>query len=455
MDEWWIDPMRRAFAGRRVVLAGAKGVSWTEHIDLLRSVGVEQMLVVATDGRGAGPLPDVPTLIIEPPAGMTEMERIHASHRTLADPPPVAVDALERFDPHREALVIGTFLATVSHLDGRPLLARRRPEWVALEDKVVVDSFWDRAGVDRAPSAVVPLFEGEQAASRLDRGQGTVWAADAREGFHGGAHGTRWVTDPASRDRALATLARICDTVRVMPFLEGVPCSIHGIVLPDGIAVLRPVELVTLRRGRDLLYAGCATYWDPAPAIRDAMRAIARRVGEQLRDEVAFRGAFTVDGVVTLDGFRPTELNPRFGAGIMTIARGTGIPMLLVNDLVVAGHDIGRTAEELETDVLAHADARRGGGTWTGTLEHDVDVEARPVGFDGTAWHWATDGPVAGHVTAGDGFVRCIYDQASTPVGPPTAPRAVAFWEFMARELGTATGGLTPASETSGARPQT
>lgn len=36
MDEWWIEPLRRAFGGRSVVLAGAMGASWTEHIDLLR-----------------------------------------------------------------------------------------------------------------------------------------------------------------------------------------------------------------------------------------------------------------------------------------------------------------------------------------------------------------------------------------------------------------------------------
>ena len=51
------------------------------------------------------------------------------------------------------------------------------------------------------------------------------------------------------------------------------------------------------------------------------MREAARRVGAVLRDEVAYRGAFTLDGVATVDGFRPTELNPRFGAGLGVITR--------------------------------------------------------------------------------------------------------------------------------------
>ena len=447
MDDWWIEPMRRAFGGRSVVLAGAKGASWTEHIEVLRSVGVEKLLVVATEGRGAGPQPDVPNVIVEPPEGLSEMEQIHFADRMLVDPTPEMIDAVDRFDPHREAIVIGTFLATATELAGRPIVSHRRPEWVALEDKVVIDDFWDRAGIERQASVVVSLADAAEASGSIDRGAGTVWAADARDGFHGGAHQTYWVTDDSSRDRAQSSLRPVCDTVRVMPFLEGIPCSIHGIVLPDGVAVLRPVEMVTLRRHNDFVYAGCATYWDPEPMIRETMRSVARRAGEQLAREVDFRGTFTVDGVVAADGFWPTELNPRFGAGIMTIARGAGIPMVLVNDLIVGGHDIGRTAVELETDVVAQSDARRGGGTWMGGLDHDVEVINRPVALSRAGdWSWAgPDDPIAGRVTAGAGFIRCLYEQSTTPVGPSTGALAAAFWKFIDRECETGTGGLTPA----------
>jgi hypothetical protein len=204
--------------------------------------------------------------------------------------------------------------------------------------------------------------------------------------------------------------------------------------------------MVTLRRGSDFSYAGCATYWDPEPGIREQMRAVARRAGDQLREEVDFRGTFTVDGVVAADGFWPTELNPRFGAGIMTMARGTGIPMVLVNDLIVGGHDIGRTSAELEGDVVAHGDARRGGGTWQGGLDIQTELVAEPVRYTNGAWAWARDGgPVDGRVTAGAGFVRCLYDQGSTPIGPSTGPRAAAFWDFAAAELDIDTAGLAAA----------
>ncbi len=308
--------------------------------------------------------------------------------------------------------------------------------------------FWDRAGIERQAFGRRPLDDAAEASGSIDRGDGTVWAADARDGFHGGAHQTYWVTDDSSRDRAQSSLRAVCDTVRVMPFLEGIPCSIHGIVLTgwcgraatgrDGDAAT--AQRLRLRRLRDLL--GSRT-----DRFARQMRSIARRAGEQLAREVDFRGTFTVDGVVAADGFWPTELNPRFGAGIMTIARGAGIPMVLVNDLIVGGHDIGRTAVELETDVVAQGDARRGGGTWMGGLDHDVEVINRPVALSRAGdWSWAgPDDPIAGRVTAGAGFIRCLYEQSTTPVGPSTGALAAAFWKFIDRECETGTGGLTPA----------
>jgi hypothetical protein len=234
-----------------------------------------------------------------------------------------------------------------------------------------------------------------------------------------------------------------------MPFLDGVPCSIHGIVLPDGVAVFRPVEMVTLRRGREFVYVGCATYWDPADEVRDHMRSIARTAGRTLAAELDFRGAFTVDGVVCADGFWPTELNPRFGAGLNVIARASGLPILLTNDLVVGGHDLGRTAEAIEQELLELADARRGGGTWMGGLTHEAEPDVRHVvrDDDGVV-RWSDDG-LGDAVTIGAGFIRCLYDAERTPVGPSSAPRACEFWSFVDRELGAGTGRLTPAPDPS------
>lgn len=449
MEPWWNEPMRRVFDGHKIVLAGAPATAWTEHIALLREAGAADVLVVATQGAGVGPLPDVETVVVQPPDGLSSMQRIHFANEMLEHPRTEVVEALDRFDPDGTAVIVGTFLNTAAALDGRPFLSHRRPEWLALEDKVVVDEFWERAGIGHQPATVVPLADVDAAAARIDRGAGTVWAADAREGFHGGAAATHWVVDDDSRQVALDALGPMCDRVRVMPFLDGVPCSVHGIVLPDGIAVLRPVEMVTLRQANRFVYAGCATYWDPPAEIRHQMRHAARRAGAQLADEVDFRGTFTVDGVHAADGFWPTELNPRFGAGINVIARASGLPILMLDALISGGVDIGRTARDLESELVAAADDHRGGGTWTVTSAPDApnfDRRAAVDDLDGFRWAGTGDVPTA-RVTSGPGFIRCLYEPEGVAVGPSTAPRAARFWAFADRELAAGLGPLSPAPD--------
>jgi hypothetical protein len=256
-----------------------------------------------------------------------------------------------------------------------------------------------------------------------------------------------------------------------MPCLEGIPCSIHGIVFPDHVVALRPVEMVVHRRpvAPRFRYAGCATWWDPPTEDRDEMRAIARRVGAQLRDEVDFRGAFTVDGVLSADGFLPTELNPRMGAGLNTMMTSISeLPLQLVLDALVGEIALDLRPVELEATILAAADATRSGGTWT-----TVDaVDADAIGDDGRRVALGTSGDDAGG-DAGNGhatptvrwaepgergagtvvatsspqrsFVRCLFDADALAAGPSIAPVAAAFWAFTDRELGTGVGLLEPA----------
>jgi hypothetical protein len=253
------------------------------------------------------------------------------------------------------------------------------------------------------------------------------------------------VTDVAEAAAASADLAIHCDTVRIMPFLDGIATSVHGIVLPDGVVALRPVEMVTLRRGHDFRYVGCATFWDPPASVRDEMREAARRVGEHLRREVDYRGAFTLDGVATVGGFRPTELNPRFGVGLAMITRGlSGLPLSLVLDLVVAGVRLPIGATDLEARILELADASRMGGTWKAGVDTATSFEGRPARYEDGAWRWAgPDEPADGDVMAGQRFVRVNFEPATTPVGESVGRRAVDFWRFADAELGTGIGPLT------------
>ena len=442
---WWQEPLGELVGGRRVIVTGGPAVFWTPMVARLRELGALDVLVVATDGVGVGRAPDATLVVVERPDGPHDfMASVRAAVRAMGDPPPHVLAAVEAFDPDRDAVAFASFLNEAPALAGRPFVAHRRPEWVALEDKTVVDALLDRAGVERAPSVVVDVDGAAATWRSLDVGHGTVWAGDARDGYHGGASLTRWMTDDAEAAAVTVELAAHCDRVRIMPFLDGIATSVHGIVLPDGVVALRPVELVTLRSGHELHYAGCATFWDPPVAVREQMRDAARRVGAQLRVEVGFRGAFTLDGVATADGFRPTELNPRFGAGLNVITHGLAdLPLHLVLDLVVAGIELPISAAELEAEILASADVSRVGGTWQVGASPREPVDDRPVRYVDGDWRWADDGePADAAVVGGPGFTRLNLDPVHTPVGPSVGQRAADFWRFADEELGTAVGPL-------------
>jgi hypothetical protein len=443
--DWWRDPLRKLVQGRKVIVAGGPSAMWTSDVATLRELGAAEVFVVATQGTGVGPQPqDTPSVVVERVESDDTMSQIRASVDALADPPPHVVAAVEDFDPDRVAVVFGNFLTETPTLCGRPLVAHRRREWVALEDKTRLHEVLDQAGVPRARSAVVPIGDATTGWRAFDDGSGAVLAADASEGYHGGGSRTRWVTDDAEATAAVAELAPHCATVRLMPFLDGISTSVHGIVLPDGVVVLRPVELVTLRQGRRLIYSGCATFWDPPGNVREEMRDAGRRVGERLRADVDFRGAFTLDGVVTRDGWRPTELNPRFGAGLSVITRGlAGVPLTLVLDLVVAGCPLSVSAEELEAEILADADASRSGGTWQLHVHTPERIEDRGAGFDGMTWGWAGDGEEPdGIAAAGFEFARLQLVSERTPVGESVGPRSAAFWRFYDEQYDAGIGPL-------------
>lgn len=318
-----LDHQRRVLseviAGRRFIVAMETLVGAAGLAKVLRDHGAGDVLIVGAH-RGTGELPAA----VEPDAinlevdGRGVMGGIRAFVAALEQPSRQLVEAVERFDPVAEAVVATAVYFWGERLLGRQVFGARPRAWAEVEDKTVIDLLWDDAGVPRARSRIEPVDRRAlwRAHQDLDAGQGTVWVADNRSGWHGGGHGLRWVSTPAEAELAVEDLASMADQVRVMPFLDGRPCSIHGWVIGDALATFRPCETVTLRETASsrLRYAGTATSWMPPANDQGMMRALALRVGAHLRDAYGFRGVFTIDGVLTADGFRPTELNPRFGA---------------------------------------------------------------------------------------------------------------------------------------------
>jgi hypothetical protein len=458
------DVARSVVAGRRILVVSGPVAGLTAFAAGLRALGAERPFVLG-HGIGTGDLPapeDAGWFALETaPGGARPADMIEGMRRyeaLLRDPPAEARAAVDAWDPDRSAVAFGLILLTdPPGVGGRPLYGAREPAWRALEDKVAIDDFWDAIGVERAPSAVVAAEPRalRAAAKRLDGGDGTAWAGDAREGTHGGAVYLRRVRTRGDADAAAAFFAAHCDRVRVTPFLEGIPCSIHGIVFPDGNAVFRPVEMVTLRprSGNRLLYAGMSTFWDPPGSDREAMRALARRTAEALRERVGYRGAFTVDGVMTREGFRPTELNARAGAGLRLLAAACpGIPLFVIALAAQAGERLDYRPERLERAVVERADRRRFGSGQT--VVRRVFSESRTLRLveEGDGFREAPEGEEAdatlirGPSDVG-GFVRYAPEPGRIEAGGSLAPRVACALAFADDRFDLGLGPLEPPND--------
>lgn len=411
----------------------------------LRERGARRCFALGAQ-RGTGKLPDPEDLdqaCLDLPPADSMMEAIRKNLDALQDLPQAVLARIDAVDPERRMHVLGTIFSAGKPVAGRPFFASRPQAWQALEDKVVIDAVWDAVGIPRAPSEVCPVDPErlDAAAARLDRGLGTVWAADAREGFHGGGQGTFHVHDAASRDHALTSLSRQADRARVMPFLDGLPCSIHGLVFPEHVVTTRPAEMFILRRPRDngFFYARSGASWLPPEPVLEALRDLAVRVGRHLRQSVDYRGAFTVDGVLTRDGFRPTELNPRVGAALGQVM--PGLDGYLLNAALVERVDLGIDPVELEEGLRRRSFATPNARASMMSPTVFTESQEQALRWDGLGWS-ATDDPDAAEATAAwgpggtGGMLFLRFHREYLELGPSLAPRVAAFVDWADRELG-------------------
>jgi hypothetical protein len=376
------------YAGRPVLVGPGVLAGFTGTVQMLREVGAGPVLVLAT-ARGAGAVPDADVVMVPAPETGSVTEEMRALDPLVRGLPADVVARIEAFDPGREGVWSTTpFVRTDEPILGRPVTGGRPAAFIALEDKLLAEELWATLGIPRAPSRVVPATRADLDAASDELGGDSgevVWSGDAREGFHGGGNFVRWVATAAERAAALPHFAAHCDRVRVLPFLDGVPCSIHGMVLPDGTAAFRPVEIAILRGpGRSFTYGGLSTYWDPPRADREEMRAVARRVGEHLRTTRGYAGAFGIDGVLTADGFRPTELNPRLSAGAATVTASVDRQLFqLLQANLVAGREPGLSAGELEGSVEVMDLTRAGKPVAVAEGVSVGESDAYPIAWDG------------------------------------------------------------------------
>jgi hypothetical protein len=198
-------------------------------------------------------------------------------------------------------------------------------------------------------------------------------------------------------------------------------------------------------------YGKAATFWDPVPADRDAMRSVACRVGDHLREHFDYRGAFTVDGVMTADGFRPTELNPRFGAALGVMTRALDLDLMLLNLAIVEGEPYDWRPEQLERLLVETADDNRAGGTMAISTTRFEETSRTELRFVDGEFRRASGAPVDATATVGPSpagsFLSVDFDAERTPAGPSVASRAVAALRWADEEFGLELGRLVPAAD--------
>ncbi|MEN8041357.1 MAG: hypothetical protein ABFR95_07630, partial [Actinomycetota bacterium] len=314
-----------------------------------------------------------------------------------------------------------------------------RPEWRALEDKMLADELWDAAGVVRAPSEIVRVAEALTVTERLASELGSVWVADNTEGWHGGGEYLRWIQTDEDAHQAIEWFDRHAERVRIMPFLDGIPTSIHGFITRDGIAVFNPVEMTILRHvdRPSLFYANGGNFWNPPEHVRLEMRAAARSVGEVLSLRHGYLGGFGVDGICTTEGFRPTELNPRLSMGHAVHSVAAGIPIGGMERSMIAG-DLDVDAADLEATILAASATHRRGGAM---LPLDGSYPDAKTGFIVEAdqaiavdSEEQNDGTMTLGEAAFGSTIFAQFDSDRTPIGPSIAPRVLAILD-LARKL--------------------
>ncbi len=442
------------FRDRPWIVAKDVLIACGRDAEALTDLGASKVFcLAATRGTGDPPDPEVYEQHVLGIEAADIMSSIRTAEAALANLPTEARARLDAFDPGGEGQVIPGMVGVSESIAGRSVYGARPAAWRALEDKTTIDELWDRVGVARAPRRVVAATrpELERAAADLDEGLGTVWVGDNREGFHGGAQYLRWVRSADDAREAVRFMEAHCDRARVMPFLDGIPCSIHGVVFPEAEIAFRPCEMIVFRvpGSNRLAYSQASTFWDPDPADREQMRDIARRTGAHLRETVDYRGSFTVDGVLGRDGFLPTELNPRYGAALGILASGLpDLPLYLLHLAISEGEMMDWRPDELEKMIVRSADAnRRGGGMRILEKRVEEQIEASLIEESDGTWRLAEEDEeidatfIVGPNPVG-GFARLTFTPERVPVGPPSAPRVAAAFRFIDAELDLGIGEL-------------
>ncbi|HEY9525004.1 MAG TPA: hypothetical protein VIR33_17335, partial [Thermopolyspora sp.] len=206
----------------------------------------------------------------------------------------------------------------------------------------------------RIPATVCPpTVAGVTDAWQSFGGGPVVVSSDASHGYHSGGNGVRWAATEDQIATAVGAFTATAAVVRVSPHVDGIACTVHGIVIKTEIgaevAVFEPMEdIVTWSAGGEVSWLGTSTLWRMPDAGARGIRRVARLVGEYLHAESGYLGPFNVDGVLAGESFRPTEINARLAAPLRDGVPVDTLPLGLLAMLAAESEPLGVPAADIE-----------------------------------------------------------------------------------------------------------
>lgn len=360
----------------------------------------------------------------------------------------------DAFDPDYTATLVLPDPLDPPNAGARRRFGVRQPAWRLFEDKTVVDTVWDAAGVPRARSIVSDgAADLAMLGAVVDQGTGVVCSCQPRGAAPSAGGDGIWWWRNGPPPTTIPTDELETWRVRLMPLLEGIPVRLHGLALATRVIPFPPMELVTLPRPEQgtFLCAGAV------PMLGDTADLVSQteRIGVGLRDRLGYRGGFSVDGILTRTGFQPTDLNARLTSAMEATPSDRRVLLHAVNLLAREGNepDTGAVAQ-LAEDMFSI------GNTCTiyGAATSADDSAPRK------AWvRWAGDRLVAAASNDADGslvitpsprgwLLTTTLATARLPGGGRVGPWAPEVFRLSDEILGTNFGHLAPPF---GTRPST
>lgn len=274
----------------------------------------------------------------------------------LSDPPIEFLSWLNKIDPQKKAIIVGTPWTNIPSVAGRRMLGFRESHLDKIEDKVWIDSFLKKHELASPRSTIVKSENIVRFYKTCDGYfENSVVSGEFRNESSSGGKDLFYKTKGCLPKERLVSYARNFRNLRVSEYVLGTPVSIIGMVFNRYVAAFRPIEIITLfnKTSNSILFSGSTTYHCLSERNINELTLHCKKIGEILKKDFGYRGIFSIDGVYSNELFKVTEINPRHASGLGVKSSSSSFPFYLFNRLVQShkGIEWKATIDSLEKSI--------------------------------------------------------------------------------------------------------